>query len=456
MAYANLPGLNYLRVPARFLFLYSFAGAALGAIGLQELLRASWKRQMCVLGALIALWVAVGVWGARAVSRDTTVERLAPQGSTASSDKRWTLIQLLRLSQSEGGLPGYYNRLYLKTIALAGASILSILVAGRHPKWGGPVLATFLCVDLVDFSRGMSPWALAGVSKDHLLTPTWAGDTTPSMFRYKLPPLLFHPNRAMLHRLPVMEGYDPFLPQARHTDLTTARDSNNLAYQHRLAQLFAVAYEAQLEPSKLSPSQPHFVPREAITVSQNPDVPPRARLVPYSEFAADGPQALKRVLDNDFDPWQTVVIEESSQSEATSSSRQVTDRPTELNSKESTAASEQGTTRESNRESPGAVLWKADEPERLQLEVDASHACWLLISDAYWPAWSARVNGNEVPIRRANYYFRAVAVPQGRSVVEMRYTERSVWLGACISLVSVGGIVATFVIRGRRRGAPKS
>jgi hypothetical protein len=43
------------------------------------------------------------------------------------------------------------------------------------------------------------------------------------------------------------------------------------------------------------------------------------------------------------------------------------------------------------------------------------------ISDTYFPGWSASVNGNRTKIYRANYNFRAVAVPAGKSIVEFNY-----------------------------------
>ncbi len=57
----------------------------------------------------------------------------------------------------------------------------------------------------------------------------------------------------------------------------------------------------------------------------------------------------------------------------------------------------------------------------IAVEVDAPHGGYLLLADAYYPGWTAAVNGQDVPIRRADVLFRAVEVPPGRSAVEFRY-----------------------------------
>lgn len=45
-------------------------------------------------------------------------------------------------------------------------------------------------------------------------------------------------------------------------------------------------------------------------------------------------------------------------------------------------------------------------------------ACgFLVLADQYFPGWHATVNGNEVPIRRANHIFRLVEIPSGTSRV---------------------------------------
>ena len=75
----------------------------------------------------------------------------------------------------------------------------------------------------------------------------------------------------------------------------------------------------------------------------------------------------------------------------------------------------------------------------------------LVLTDAFYPGWIARVDGVEVPIQRADFAFRAVGVPAGEHVVEFRYEPASVRYGALLSLA--GAIVLLALIATVRRGA---
>ena len=51
------------------------------------------------------------------------------------------------------------------------------------------------------------------------------------------------------------------------------------------------------------------------------------------------------------------------------------------------------------------------------IEVESSSPALLFLSDTHFPTWKARVNGDETQIYRADYAFRAVEVPKGKSRV---------------------------------------
>jgi uncharacterized membrane protein YfhO len=90
-----------------------------------------------------------------------------------------------------------------------------------------------------------------------------------------------------------------------------------------------------------------------------------------------------------------------------------------------------------------------DDPEHIVLDVDAPVRGFLFLADQHAPGWSASVNGAPSPIRRANFAFRLIEVPQGTSRVELRYRPASVPIGAAISIVTLVG-VGLVLLRGRR------
>ena len=77
---------------------------------------------------------------------------------------------------------------------------------------------------------------------------------------------------------------------------------------------------------------------------------------------------------------------------------------------------------------------------------------WLVMTEAYYPGWSASVDECDTPIALAYGLFRAVPLEAGRHRVEFRYRPQSLRRGAMLSLV--GCITAAcFVVLGTRRRA---
>ncbi len=96
------------------------------------------------------------------------------------------------------------------------------------------------------------------------------------------------------------------------------------------------------------------------------------------------------------------------------------------------------------------VFSRGFEPRRELLLEEAvrSPAGFWFTSDWFYPGWKAFVDGKETRIYRANYLFRAVAVPRPDSKVTYVYDPPSFKLGALISLLSLAG---TGVLLLRRR-----
>jgi hypothetical protein len=62
---------------------------------------------------------------------------------------------------------------------------------------------------------------------------------------------------------------------------------------------------------------------------------------------------------------------------------------------------------------------------------------YLVLTDAHYPGWRAYLDGEETPIYRADYLFRAVALPPGQHVVEFRYEPESLETGLSIARLTV-------------------
>jgi len=63
--------------------------------------------------------------------------------------------------------------------------------------------------------------------------------------------------------------------------------------------------------------------------------------------------------------------------------------------------------------------------------------------DTYFPGWVANVNGRPTEIYCADYNFRAVTLPAGKSTIRFSYQPNSLRIGMALSLISLlalGGV----------------
>jgi hypothetical protein len=161
---------------------------------------------------------------------------------------------------------------------------------------------------------------------------------------------------------------------------------------------------------------------------------PRARLVRRVVEVAPGDlEAVESIISaEDFDPLTMAVVEGN--------------LPGPLGAR--TAMRE--AVREDVREDVRIV---SESPQRVELAASTRFPALVLLSDAVYPGWRARVGDREVPILAANLLFRAVWVPAGRSSVVFEYRPASLRLGLAITLAGVVVGLAVAVLAGpRRRG----
>lgn len=162
---------------------------------------------------------------------------------------------------------------------------------------------------------------------------------------------------------------------------------------------------------------PGLVPRETVDspplppvhVFQVPGALPRSYVVGHV-LPATGERALQSLLDPDFDLSTTATLDAEAPS--------------------TTASEFRGTS------------WIATHtPDRVELSVEASAAGYVVLLDGYDPGWEATVDGEPSRVFRANYGFRAVAVPAGEHVVLMRYRPAAVTAGLVVSTLALAGIL---------------
>jgi Bacterial membrane protein YfhO len=104
----------------------------------------------------------------------------------------------------------------------------------------------------------------------------------------------------------------------------------------------------------------------------------------------------------------------------------------------------------------GVVLREHREGAGISLEIDARRAAALVVSEAWFPGWTAFVDGHEVPVHRADALLLGVLVPPGRHQVTLRYVAPGAHAGIAISsafLLVLAGAPLVRRLRLRRRAS---
>jgi hypothetical protein len=78
-------------------------------------------------------------------------------------------------------------------------------------------------------------------------------------------------------------------------------------------------------------------------------------------------------------------------------------------------------------------------PDRLAIRAEMACDGMVVLSDAFYPGWRARVDHQPAGIYEVNGAMRGVRVPRGRHTVTMRYRPVSVYLGAALTLLGILG-----------------
>jgi uncharacterized membrane protein YfhO len=161
-------------------------------------------------------------------------------------------------------------------------------------------------------------------------------------------------------------------------------------------------------------------------------VGPRAWLVYGAEIASDS-TILKKIADPNFNSWQTALLEPIAANQ--------TDLANLLPHSETSSST-----------SSHALRTTSPSPQTLSIHVKTAEPGLLILSEPYYPGWQAAVDGQPVPLLRANYILRAVPVPAGEHQVTLEFRPLSLTLGAIISLLGAGFVLVVLILAWRQRG----
>jgi hypothetical protein len=220
------------------------------------------------------------------------------------------------------------------------------------------------------------------------------------------------PNINMLDRVPSLSNNDPLLPAhySQYIDLIEelGADAGPLLQAAGVTQVYGTV------PDGWQGENPAVAPY-ADQVAQ-------AWLVPEALWL-DSDAAIQDALrDPNWDPMQTVI----------------------LSGNHENILSESG---------GGTITVIESSPTQRRYQVTADSAEYLVIAETWYPGWSVTVNGKKADLYRTNLAFQAVAVPAGESEITLSYNLRHWRLGAAVTVLSLG-IVLALILSARLRSLP--
>lgn len=210
-------------------------------------------------------------------------------------------------------------------------------------------------------------------------------------------------NAPMVFDIESTLGYNPLRLEA-YEEATGASESSHMSkrrfsklmasYRSTLANMLGIRFICTTAPIEmldpgLKPDDMRLVAQiGAVRIYENAGAMPRAFLVPRA-VAADAEEILHAGAMPALDYRTTALVE---------------DLPADWVDPEATV-------------SGGSAVVADYSNTHVRVEVSAERASFLVLNDLWYPSWRAYVDGEEVPIHRANILFRAVRVPPGHHSV---------------------------------------
>ncbi|MGA3284069.1 MAG: YfhO family protein [Verrucomicrobiota bacterium] len=394
-----LPGLCDIN-QTRLLLFVAFSMAVLAGLGWDTFSRMKERRR--------ARWIVLGFWAAVGVA----------------------LLWLWRIIGSGFRELDPSHRAFLmgQFFILAGSLVASgvmVLWRARWRRWGLiTVCLGWTAADLLWFGMGYNP----SIPHDRYYPGTPAIEwlkKDASSFRIIGGGAVLIPNTAAVYGLSDARGCD-FMSVRRYEELITGNAGNFWFYIYPTAastsesfQLLNVKYVLLPKPLAINPDGYDLVYSNEIAIYRYEACEERALAV-FNYQVGDNPASiLAKVRSTAFDPKRVLLLEEE---------------PKIVAGKETII---------SVMETNVSVRITTYEPDEVRVEASLPQPGFLLLLDTYFPGWTASVNGQPTRIYRADYNFRAVSLPAGKSTIRFSYQPKSLCIGLALSatsLLTLGGV----------------
>ncbi len=400
------PGLDRFRIPGRWLLVFCLSVAVVAGFGTQwflgpfrEASPAQWNRiRGVMIGACVA---AVGGWllAAAGVLREPIVDFVTGANAAPGAAEK------ISLAVDRFIYPGVLR-------SLGGAALLVCCCAGvvvlykrrtLSPGAAAGCVIALVTVDLFAFGFGFAAVRKQSeriFAPERLVAPLRkecreefvrinARDSKPGSRLIDGDHKVFDKNQGTIHGIFLTEGYNPL-----------RLERNLLTYDRRTFDLLSVKYRTEYDSVRGVPRLVH-----------NPTFLKRARMVYGYEVLREGDSIVARLYDPAFDYRSKIILEEEPVF----------------------------TAREPDNGGPVSYSCRIREyrPNEIVVEVTSSRDGFLVLSEIYYPAWRAEIDGKRAPVLRANYALRAIPIRAGAHTVRCFYSDPAFRTGLFCSAASL-------------------
>lgn len=94
----------------------------------------------------------------------------------------------------------------------------------------------------------------------------------------------------------------------------------------------------------------------------------------------------------------------------------------------------------------GTVALTSYAPNELRYTLQSARGGVVVLSEVYYPGWTATIDGQEVPIARANYVLRALKVPAGRHELVLQFRPTSIQRTETLAYTGLALTLAAFLL----------
>lgn len=406
--YEHIPSFNLFRVPARFLYFYSFSIAILAAFGMSYLLESkgrlhSKKIVAFIFYGLLALGaLLLGLSLALSKNGYFLYETYILKNSYAVGIdhkilyfllvKDITLLSLLLSISSGMILLKMFAKIHKRNFFI----VIFVLIVFNLWSFGLPFIQTRKAANppikklLEEIKKDRTRYRILDLSGEAIPYTTSmkiesVTGVSPSYLKdYKDFLWLMGPH--------YKKEYDSIL-------------AINKLENKTIAELLNIKYI--LSKEKIIDQDVMFIKKDSLYLYQRKDTLPRVFSVPDALVIKDKKQLLDLLKSQKYDPKKIVLLD------------QMPSTPLH------------------NKIGPAEFLFIKYEPDEIVLKGTMKQSGYLFLSEIWYPGWKTYDNGAEIPVLKGNYIFRTLYLQKGDHEIKMVFEPLSYFLGKIISITTV-------------------